>query len=63
MSNPFVIFVGETKNNLEPMIAAPNLLSALSQAQELASEYPCVEVTYMPEDDVETNEVVFSHRT
>ena len=43
------------------MIAAPNLLSAISQAQEFASEYPCVEVTYMPEDDIETNEVVFSH--
>lgn len=67
MSNPYVIFSGETKNDLYPVGAAPTKEEAISRAKALAllgkvkPEYKCAEAVYMPEDDDDTNEVVWSN--
>lgn len=66
-SFPYVIFTGETKNDLYPVGAAPTKEEAISRAKALAllgkvkPEHKCAEAVYMPEDDDDTNEVVWSN--
>lgn len=62
MSNPYVIFVGHTADNMQPFESASNQETAISRAIELRDAFPCVEAIYMPEDDLDTNEVVYSHK-
>lgn len=62
MSNPYVIFVGHKADDLQPFESAPDQRSAVEQAEQLLTMFPCVEAVYMPEDDLDTNEVVYSHK-
>lgn len=62
MGNPYVIFVGHTADNLQPFESAPNERSAIEAAQQLQTMFQYTETVYMPEDDVDTNEVVYSNR-
>lgn len=61
MSNPYVIFAGDSRNHLEPRKSAPTKESAIEIAKELQEKWHCVEATYMPEDDLDINEVVYSY--
>ncbi len=60
MSNPYVIFVGHRADNLQPFSAAPTQEDAIQRAISLKETFPCVEAVLMPEDDFDTNEVVYS---
>ena len=62
MSNPYIIFVGHTADNLQPFESAPNERLATEVAQQLQTMFPYTEAVYMPEHDVDTNEVVYSNR-
>lgn len=62
MSNPYVIFVGHKADDLQPFESAPTELSAIAVAQQLREVFPYTEAVYMPEDDIDTNEVVYSNR-
>lgn len=62
MSNPYVIFVGHKADDLQPFESAPNERSAIEAAQQLQTRFPYTEAVYMPEDNVDTNEVVYSNR-
>lgn len=60
MSNPYIVFVGNTADNLQPFESAPTKEAAISRAKELQEAFVCVEAVYMPEDDVDVNDVVYS---
>ena len=66
-SFPYVIFTGETKNDLYPVGTAPTKEEAISRAKALAvlgkanPRYKCAEAIYMPEDDDDINEVVWTN--
>ena len=62
MSNSYIIFVGQTKDNLQPFESAASERAAIASAQQLQAMFPYTEAVYMPEDDVDTNEVVYSNR-
>lgn len=59
--NPFVVFVGDSRDDLEPIASAPTRQTAINMAKALQSEYSLVEVIYMPEEDEDTNEVIYAH--
>ena len=66
-SFPYIVFVGATKKSLYPTVACPTEEEALHKAKSLAAlgkvnaDYKCVEAVYMPEDDDDTNEVVWTN--
>ena len=60
MSNPYVIFVGQTKDNLQPFESAPSERDAVQQAQQLQTMFAYTEAVYMPEDDLDINVVVYT---
>ena len=60
MSNPYVIFVGYRADNLQPFSAAPTQEDAIQRAIALKDTFQCVEVVFMPEDDLDTNDLVYS---
>ena len=61
MSNPYVIFVGQSKDNLQPFRSAASERDAIALAQQLQTMFPYTEAVYMPEDDVDVNEVVYTN--
>lgn len=62
MSNPYVIFVGHRADDLQPFESAPDQKSAVNRAIELRDMFPCVEAVYMPEEDIDTNEIVYINK-
>ncbi len=62
MSNPYVIFVGHRADDMQPFESAPDQVAAVNKAIELRDVFPCVEAVYMPEDDLDINEIVFAHK-
>jgi hypothetical protein len=60
-SCPYVLFGGSSRDNLQPISAWPDRDHAIVAGQSLlATRYTCAEVVYMPEDDLDTNEVVWA---
>jgi hypothetical protein len=60
MSNPYVIFVGHRTDDMQPFDTAATELAAINRVDELKDAFPCVEAVYMPEEDLDTNEVVYT---
>lgn len=58
-SYPYIINVGMRKDDLQPYIAAPSHEQGLIRAETALQFYNYSEVVYMPEDDLDTNEVVW----
>ena len=61
VSYPYVIFAGDSRNHLEPRKSAPTEEFAIEIAKSLQEKWNCVEATYMPEDDLDVNEIVYSY--
>lgn len=59
--NDFIINVGQTSDNLQPAESARTEQEANKRAEELTQDYKYVEVVYMPVDDIDTNEIVWSN--
>jgi hypothetical protein len=58
----YLLFAGETKDSLYPLKAFRDKDEAIADAKETVKlGCPCAEVCYMPEDDADTNEVVWSN--
>lgn len=59
----YLLFAGKTKDDLRPTCAYKNKEDAIEAAKRLEAEkiraMQYIEVTFMPEDDVDTNEVVW----
>lgn len=61
----YLLFVGKTKDDLYPACAYKHKEDAIDAALRLEAEkisgMKCIEVVLMPEDDDDTNEVVWSN--
>lgn len=59
----YLLFSGETKDDLRPACAYKSKEDAIEAAKRLGAEkipgLKYTEVVYMPEDDVDTNDVVW----
>lgn len=57
---PYVLFAGTSQGNENPMSAWPDSEPAIKAGEDcIKAGYRYVEVVYMPEDDEDTNEVVW----
>lgn len=59
--NPFVIFAGDSRDELEAIASAPTRRTAIAIAKELQNDYSLVEATYMPEENEDTNTIIYAH--
>lgn len=61
----YLLFAGKTKDTLNPACAYKYKKDAIEAAKRLEAEkikgMKCIEVCYMPEDDDDINEVVWSN--
>lgn len=58
----YLLFAGPAKDDLYPICAYKTKEDAIEAAKRLKAEgMECMEVTFMPEDDDDTNEVVWSN--
>lgn len=58
-SNPYIINVSNDKSNWEPVASAATKEEGIEVANSYLDEYKFSEVVYMPEDDLDTNDVVW----
>lgn len=58
-SYPYIINVGKEKDNLQPYLAAPTKQVGIKDAEQALKFYTYTEVVYMPEDDIDINDVVW----
>lgn len=58
-SYDYSINVGMKKDDLQPYLAAPSKEEGIKYAKQALMFYRYTEVVYMPEDDIDTNEVVW----
>lgn len=54
----YVVFAGDDRNTSRPEVASFTLDGACAQADKLARAHKYVQVVYMPEDDIDTNETI-----
>lgn len=59
-SNPYVINVGTSRFEMEPYESCPTKEAAIARVDELVNIFNCVEAVYMPEDNDNVNEVIYS---
>lgn len=57
---PYIINVGESRFDMYPHESAPTEEAARARVDELCKTYKCVEAVYMPEDDDDINEIIYS---
>jgi hypothetical protein len=61
----YLLFTGKDQNSLHPACAYKHKEDAIDAAKRLEAEkiakLKCIEVVYMPEDDIDANEVVWSN--
>ena len=55
----YMINVGMEKDNLQPYLASPTKEEGIKDARRVLKFYNYTEVVYMPEDDPDTNDVVW----
>ena len=60
MSHPYIIFTGNTKDEMYPVSSAPDCSTAISEAIKLEATNKCVEATFMPEDNDDVNVIVYA---
>ena len=58
--NDFVINVGESRFAMEPYESAHSEKEGRERVDELHKSFKCVELVYMPQDNIDINEVVYS---
>lgn len=58
-SYSYIINVGMEKDNLQPYLATSTEEVGIVEAKMALKFWPYTEVVYMPEDDLDTNEVVW----
>ena len=61
VSHDYIINAGKSQNNCTPLIAASTKEEAVEKAKSLVEQhtYEYTEVVFMPESDINTNEVVW----
>ena len=59
--NDYIINVGHEKDNLSPFASAHDWDEGMEKAKELLSTWEYVELVFMPQDNVDINEVVWKN--
>jgi hypothetical protein len=60
MSNPYIVFTGNSRNNMQPFMSAPDRSTAIREAIRLEANNKCVEATFMPEENLDVNVIVYA---
>lgn len=58
--NDYIINIGESRFNMQPFESAHTEAEAIERAEALCKEHKCAEVVYMPVDNIDINEVIWS---
>lgn len=58
--NDYIINVGQAKETLTPFVSAHTEEEAIQKADKLGEEWKCVEVVYMPQNNDDINEIIYS---
>ena len=59
--NDFIINVGQDRSNINPFDSAHTEEEAIQKAEKYCEDWKCVEVVYMPCDNDDINEIVWSY--
>jgi hypothetical protein len=59
--NDFIINVGKDRSSINPFDSAHTEDEAIEKAQKYCEDWKCVEVVYMPCDNEDINEIVWSY--
>ena len=64
VSHDYIINAGKSQNNCAPLIATPTKEEAIEKAKVLVEQhkYKYTEVVFMPESDIDINEVVWTSK-
>lgn len=64
INHDYIINAGKSQDNCEPIKAAPDKAKAIEAAKLLLAEhrYEYTEVVFMPESDININEVVWTSK-
>jgi hypothetical protein len=58
-TNDYIINVGQTRDNLQPFDSAFTEEEGIKKAKQYLEDWKCVEVVYMPCDNVDINTIVW----
>ena len=59
-TNDYIINVGQTRDDLRPFKSASTESEGIEMAKELLKNWKCVEVVYMPCDNIDINDIIWS---
>lgn len=59
--NDYIINVGDKKSDIQPHESASSKRIAILRAQHLAETFRYVDVSYSPEENSDTNEIVWQN--
>ncbi len=59
--NDYILNVGQTRDDLTPFDSAHTEGEAIEKAKKYLEDWKCVEVVYMPQDNEDINEIVWSY--
>ena len=58
--NDYIINVGQDRSNINPFDSAHTEGEAIQKAEQYCEDWKCVEVVYMPCDNEDVNEIIWS---
>ena len=64
INHDYIINAGKSQNDCTPLMAASTKEEAIEKAKALVEQhmYVCAEVVFMPESDINTNEVIWTSK-
>ena len=58
--NDYILNVGQDRHHLDPYASARTEYEAIELAEKLRETWKCVEVVYMPCDNIDINDIIWS---
>jgi hypothetical protein len=59
--NDYILNVGQDRSNINPFDSAHTEAEAIQKAELYCEDWKCVEVVYMPQDNDDINEIIWSY--
>lgn len=59
--NDYILNVGHDRSNINPFDSAHTEAEAIQKAELYCEDWKCVEVVYMPQDNDDINEIIWSY--
>lgn len=57
----YIISLGQDRDNINPFDSAPSKTEAIQKAKQYTKDWNFVEVVYMPQDNSDINEIIWSY--